>query len=258
MHVRRFLLATLLLSLACSLAIAGQARRLPDNGIEFVLGGDQWQPGHRFHSGHDWLALACIRKECTLEPASLAVKTETWQGHYDDQPNDGQHLSFRRQSPGPGTVLAWFHLDSRVPWLSPGPVATYATSTSGTKRPASEGTLELAVDLPDHRQATLVPLYDRKQNAFLLQLRVPGKRQILDAIASCSHVVTPTYLVWAGDIDRDGKPDFLIDLSDDVGSAHLYLAGQAGPDEIAGIAGSYEPPPFGGECDGTGWLEPGN
>lgn len=261
LYVRAGLLGAAML-LAGGLPVDAQGTEPgPDTGIEFLLGGEQWQPGQRFRAGADWLALVCVRAECSFEPARLAVRREQWQGHYDDKPTNGQKLTFSRQTSGPGKVLAWFRLNPRAPWITPGPVTTYAASTARIKRPASEGTLELAIDLPDGTQAALVPLYDREGKRFLIQLRVPGRRQLLDEIGSCSHTVSTEYLVWAGDLDRDGKPDYLIVFADEVGGvrevgeAKLYLGKEAGPGEIVGVAGVYVPPPYGGECDGSGWLE---
>jgi len=237
-------------------AVAAEDNKSPlSSTIEFLLGEDQWQPGDRYRAGNDWLALVCGKADCRFEPAKLAVRREKWQGHYDDTPTSGQKLTLRRQAPGAGTVVAWFKLNPAVSWLAAGPVTTYAANTFKKKRPATEGTLELAVDLPGGEQATLVPLLDRQGSKFILQLRVPGKRQLLDELGGCSRVVTSEYLVWAGDIDHDGKPDYLIDFADDVGEAKLYQGQEAGPGEIAGVAAVYVPPPFGGECDGQGWLE---
>ena len=60
--------------------------------------------------------------------------------------------------------------------------------------------------------------------------------------------------MWAGDFDGDGKVDYLINFADEVGEAKLYLARAAAAKELAGVAGVYLPPPFGGECDGEGWV----
>lgn len=254
MCTRQFLLGITMLLLAGAQPAAEAAKASFDSVVEFLLGGDQWQPGERYRAGSDWLALVCMKKECSLEPAKLAVHKEKWQGHYDETPTNGQKLIFSRQKPGSGTVLGWFRLNPNLSWLKPGPVTTYAASTSKFKRPASVGTLELAVDLPDGKRTTLVPLYDKENRRFLLQMREPGKRQLLEEIGSCSHLVTADYLVWAGDLDLDGKPDYLINFADEVGEAKLYLGKEARPKEIVGVAGVYVPPPFGGECDGEGWL----
>ena len=245
----------LLMGASALAAERGDATAPPGSSpVEFLLGADQWQPGDRYRSGSQWLALVCSKTDCQLEPAKLTVRREKWQGHYDDQPTQGQRLVFRRQTAGPGTVLAWFKQDPAAPWLQAGPVPTYGAATFRKKRPASEGTLELAVDLPHGGQATLVPLFDAEGGRFLLQLRAQGKRQLLDELGLCSHTVSTDYLVWAGDLDRDGQPDYLIDFADEVGEAKLYLARAAAAKELAGVAGVYVPSPFGGECDGEGWV----
>lgn len=257
----RFLLALLsgsiglLLSASALAGERGNAAQPPGGTpIEFVLGADQWQPGDRYRSGSPWLALVCSKTGCQLEPAKLTVRREKWQGHYDDQPTQGQRLVFRRQAAGPGTALAWFRQDPAIPWLQAGPVPTYWAGTFRKKRPATEGTLELAIDLPGGAQATLVPLFDAQGSRFLLQLRAQGKRQLLDELGQCSHTVSTDYLVWAGDLDGDGQADYLVNFADEVGEAKLYLARAAAAKEIAEVAGVYVPPPFGGECDGEGWV----
>ncbi len=254
MRTRQCLLGAAMLLLAGAVPAVETSKEPFNSVVEFLLGGDQWQPGQRYRAGSDWLALVCVKNECGLEPARLAVRKEKWQGHYDERPTNGQKLMFNRQMPGAGKVLGWFRLNPNLSWLKPGPVTTYAASTSKIKRPASEGTLEIAVDLPGGMRASLVPLYDPKNRRFLLQMREQGGRQLLEEIGRCSHVVTADYLVWAGDLDLDGKPDYLINFADEVGEAKLYLGKEASPKEIVGVAGVYVPPPFGGECDGEGWL----
>lgn len=227
--------------LAGALPAWAQAPKVqPATGIEFVLGNDQWQPGQRYRSGTDWLALVCVRSECSFTPARLAVRREQREVYRGDEPTNGQRLTFSMQGSRPGKVLAWFRLNPRAPWVTPGPVTTYVASTSRIKRPASAGTLELAVDLPDGKQATLVPLLDREGRRFLLQLRIPGRRQLLGEMGVCSDVVHKDYLAWAGDIDGDGKPDYLINFVDAGGEARLYLGKEAAAGEIVGVAGVYE------------------
>ncbi|MBP6319535.1 MAG: hypothetical protein KA431_15530 [Rubrivivax sp.] len=262
------LLSVTVLSCAVLLAQAGSAAAAVEagrdshaqdmpNGVRFVVGKDQWQPGRHYKSSADWLALNCTPSACSLEPARLTVKAESWQGHYDDKPTRGQRLNFRKLRPGPGGVIAWFQLDAKHPWLRPGAVTTYASKAGRTKRPASEGTLEVAIDLPDGKPVTLVPLYDRENQVFLLQLREPKRRQMLGQLAHCSREVANDFFLWAGDLDDDGRADYLISFVDDDGQVVLYLGGAAdqGEYEIAGIAGVYDSPPSGGECDGTGWLD---
>ena len=223
-------------------------------GVRFVVGNDLWQPGKSYRNSMDWLALNCTRDGCAFEPAKLTVRAEKWQGHYDDDAQAGQKLAFAKGKPGPGKVVAWFQPDAKYPWLKPGPVTTYASSAMRIKRPATEGTLELAVDLPNGQQATLVPLLDRSQDLFRLQLRTPARRQMLGSLGGCSRMVSVDYLLWAGDFDGDGRPDYLISFVDAEGEVLLYLGGAAAANDLVGIAGIYEAPPYGGECDGEGWL----
>jgi hypothetical protein len=228
----------------------------PAKPYEFVVDNDVWQPGRRARNGSDWLALHCLGTACRFAPARLQVKAESWQGHYDDRPTRGQRLSFRLVTPAPGRTIAWFRVTPKHPPLSAGPVTTYASAATPFKRPASEGTLEIAVDLPDSTQATLVPMLDREAGAFRLQLRAGGRRQLLGELGQCSREVSRNYLLWAGELDGDGKPDYLVSFADADGQAILLLSGAArGPEEpLVGVGGTYSYPPYGGECDSQGWL----
>lgn len=224
--------------------------------IQFVAGNEVWQPGQRYQNGTDWLALSCSTTACSLEPAMLTVRAEMWQGHYDEHATPGQKLAFKKTGPAAGKVIAWLRMDAKTKWLAPGPVTTYASNAAPLKQPASEGTLEVAVDLPDGSKASFVPLLHQEKKAFFLQLRTPRQRQLLGELGSCSHVVTTGYFLWAGDLDRDGKPDYLVSFVDADGDVVLYLSSIANPTELVGRAGIYHSPPFGGECDGDGWLGP--
>ncbi|MEK7793893.1 MAG: hypothetical protein AAB353_05155, partial [Candidatus Hydrogenedentota bacterium] len=49
------------------------------------------------------------------------------------------------------------------------------------------------------------------------------------------------WLLWAGDLDRDGRADFLFDLTDHYNVSHLalFLSGRAKEGEVAGLAGEW-------------------
>lgn len=243
--------------------------------VRFVAGNDIWQPGRQFRSGPGWLGLVCDAAGCVLVPATLRVRSEAWHGHYDERATAGQHLTFRlagRARPRAGAV-AWFRVPGAPAWLRPGSVATYY---SGTGRPAEtgQGTLEARVDLPGGAVATFVPMVlsaklapdlwarfdaDGRRGAgtaYLLQLRAQGRRQLLlGELGTCSQAVgsDASYLLWAGDLDRDGKPDYLVSFVDAAGQVQLYLSSLARTGQIVGLAGIHEAPPYGGECDGEGW-----
>ena len=76
----------------------GIARTAPEplDPLQMVVGNDLWQAGKRYRNGSDWLALVCTVQGCKFEQATLRVRTEKWQGHYDDQPTQGQKLMLRR------------------------------------------------------------------------------------------------------------------------------------------------------------------
>ncbi len=223
-------------------------------GIQFVVNNNVWQPGGDYKSGADWLALTCTPSACRLEPAALTVKPESWRGPADLQATQGQKLKFSKPGSASGQVMAWLLADAGKPWLAPGTVTTYASAAAPLKRPDSAGTLEVAVDLPNGRQAAFVPLVDESARIFILQLRAEGRRQSLGQLASCSHVVSTRYFLWAGDMDQDGKPDYLVSYVDDAGAVILYLSSLAAADELVGVGGLYTVPPQGGKCDDGGWF----
>lgn len=231
-------------------------------GIQFVVGNSIWQPGRQYANGTDWLALACTGQGCALVPASLHVSPESWQGHYDDQPTRGQKLTFKKIAPSNDKVLAWLRTTRAPSWLTAGTVPTYHSTAKPRKRPPTVGTLETLVTLPSGESATLVPMLLRAKagsgnsSDFLLQLRSGDRRQFLAGqLGLCSREITTSYLLWAGDLDRDGRPDYLISFVDADGPIHLYLSGRARDDYLVGLGGTYDAPPHGGECDGMGWLE---
>lgn len=235
--------------------------------VKFVVGNDLWQPQQQFKAGTSWLALTCNTTGCSLEPAKLNVKQESWQGHYDDKPTLGQHLTFKAEVGDRQKVVTWFNTASAQSWLKPGAVTTYYSSQSPISLPLGRGTLEAMIDLPKGNSVLLVPLLATKEYldrvqpetehswplAFL-QLREKNKRQLLQgSLGTCSGVFHPRqYLLWSGDLDRDGKPDFIISFIDADGPIHLYLSSVAKPDQLVGLAGVYNSPPYGGECDGPG------
>jgi hypothetical protein len=234
--------------------------------IKFVFGNNIWQPGEYYKKGDNWLALACTEDDaCRFEPAVLDVKKESWQGHYDDVASAGQRLTFKLRKPAAAKVIAWFDTSAAPAWVKPGNVATYPVD-KGHNVP---GTLDTLVNLPDESTASLVPMllsrkvnpelaqrFDTSSATILLQLRAQGKRQLLPGVlGSCSQALdnNSSYLLWAGDLDDDGKPDYLISFIDADGPVHLYLSGKAAVGQLVGLAGVHEAPPFGGECDTDGW-----
>jgi hypothetical protein len=236
-------------------AAAADAAPAPGSFPVMVVGNPVWQPGLAYTAGDDWLALACDPAGCAFEPARLAVKPEGWQGHDDDKPTNGQTLTFARMEKTVRKPVAWFQRRAGTPWLKPGPVTTWASIAGGFQRADSPGTLELEVAAPDGTRARFVPLLDIEHKRFVLQLRSGQRRQMLQDLAACSHEVGTGYLLWAGDLDGDGRGDYLASFVDADGQVVLYLSRLAPPNALVGAGAIYDASPYGGECDGTGWLE---
>lgn len=200
----------------------------------------------------------CIGSECKLLPARLSVRRTTLERKYDGKVA-GQTLSFSLKQPVKGDVILWLKPTAKSPWLRRGSVATYTVSTSDLKSPLSQGTLEIAVDLPDGKEAHLLPLLKRPDNStsrseLWLQLRAFGKRQILHQVGTCSGMLSRDYLLWAGDLDGDGLPDFVVDGESYAGGPMLYLSSIARGGDLVGVAGHALTTPDDTECDGMGWL----
>jgi hypothetical protein len=239
--------------------------------IAFVHGNNLWQPGHEYRSGNNWLALICGSSGCRLEAARLQVKKAKWQGHYDDTPTQGQQLRFTLAQPSNDKVIAWFEQGKPAAspqWLIPGPVTSYFNGLHPAKTTAP-GNFEAEIPLPGKQTLRLVPLISRGDSStssdnpsyqpysasLFLQLRLGKQRQmLLGDLYRCTRKISDTsYLLWAGDLDGDSRPDLLISFVDADGPVHLYLSSAAKPGQLVGLAGVHVAPPNGGECDGDGW-----
>jgi len=87
---------------------------------------------------------------------------------------------------------------------------------------------------------------DRTRERCALAFARGGQRQVLaqfegTRVASGQRALgvdAAPALLWAGDVDRDGRLDLLLDLSDryDLGATSLFLSTAAGAGELAGRA----------------------
>jgi hypothetical protein len=151
----------------------------------------------------------------------------------------------------------WFQRSAQHVWLQPGPVTGHSVS----RRSDTPGTLELTVSAPDGTSAQLLPVLNigapNESATIHLQLRSGPTRQLLDGqLSVCGSPVSTDYLLWAGDLDRDGRSDFVINFVDADGQVLLYLSSARSPSQIVAKAGTFDAPPFGGECDGGPGYQP--
>lgn len=211
---------------------------------------DPLLPGREYRAGGGWWALACPAG-CVLYPLTLSVRAER-HPVYDGDPVPGQRLVFAPPPPV-DEVLAVFkpwRLAQGLP-LRSGPVTTYFPGTlPRLRRPASPGTMEGEVGLPGGAAARLVPTLllppaggAPGEPALTLELQLDGRRQSLGAfhfgIEGPRALKPSDYLMWAGDLDGDGRPDFLIRFDFHGTDQALFLSSLARGDELVGEAGRF-------------------
>jgi hypothetical protein len=242
--------------------IALNRSRLQNRPSEFILfarGQGIWQPGRRFKTSEKWLGLLCDAGQCQLRPAKVVVTPKSVQGHYDDKPTAGQLLQFNISQGATKNVVAWFALNPRSPWLAAGNVNAYVAKFNKGKDYST------VISLPNGEMRLMPLLLSAKQwsaaagigdslrpPALLLQLRDVSKRQLLPTtLASCTGHLDAGYFIWAGDLDGDGKPDYLIEFDNAYGSAQLFLSSAAASGQLVGLAGQFDNTEGPVECDGN-------
>lgn len=233
----------------------------PNVAVTFVYGNNVWQPGWAFDNSRNWLALACSKRGCSLEPANLSVTAASWQSRHDRHATSGQKLSFQARGKSAAKPSLWFKADAKLPWLKAGRVPAYYSAEFSLSKQNNSGTFEINIKNASGDQESLVPVLvapdyrpaaairDERQDAQL-QIRARGKRQLIDEpIAACSQQLSREYLQWAGDLDGDGKTDYVLNFLDGAaGSIKLYLSSRAANDALAGLAGAGLTDPLDGEC----------
>lgn len=217
----------------------------PKNGVWEVA-------GHYFASGSRWLALGCERKRCALTQQVMRVapirKIVT-----TTRSEPGQRISWRSDSGlAIGRLIALLGQDSDFAWLKPGPVVTYFDGQSKIAAPDGPGDLEAMIRGAPTGAEVLAPVVDAS-GALQLELRVGQARQVLGSLASArdegneeddnakpAQLGPETYLLWAGDLDGDGKTDLLVVLDSGRMRAELFLSSNAEPGMLVGQAARFE------------------
>lgn len=235
---------------------------LPANAGYDAAGGDGvWLhlAGREYRSGSGWWALRC-NETCELLPLSLTVTSKDHE-RYDDTPMQGQVLQFSPRLPADGVIAVFkpFRAPLDKLQLKAGPVAAWipGRECKPKKGIRHEGGHIMGGELilPGGEKFLFVPRQERPSKAaleagmapeFWLELQAGGKKQRIGEFefditwGEGSTLEPSTYLRWAGDLDNDGKADFIIATGAVTTRLTLYLSSLAEPGEIVGMAGSFD------------------
>jgi hypothetical protein len=230
-------------------------------------------PGRHYKTGDGWWILAC-KDKCTLTSASMTVTPST-HPDYDGPPLVSQLLRWSpkpfgsaisptvgdttNKSLGTAILLALFKPLrglANLP-LHAGPITTWLHAGMDSYPATRVETMDVLIDMGKAGKATLVPRIfssasgnslDRdREPTLILGLRADGKRQQLGPYTwhlGSRALAGKDYLIWAGDLDGDGKLDLLMNFTDYFWGTTLFLSSLAKPGELVGAAGhfNYSPP----------------
>jgi hypothetical protein len=172
------------------------------------------------HSGESWLCLFSTSAQEELRQCTIEVKRA-----YDpvSEDNSGKEVSLR----GGGNALV---LARNLPMLRPGPVRTYFLGTAPV-RP------ETHLEVGGNRQLKI--WLQPEKESYALVLSDGESTQILRGAPAYDTEGRPPTLLWAGDMDKDGKLDLLMDITNhyNVSEIALFLSSLAGSGELVGNAG---------------------
>jgi hypothetical protein len=188
-------------------------------------------------AGQHWFALVVDEEHSALVDTPVAVEPAA-DPVFGDQP--GERVA------APALASAPLVLLRNLPLLRAGDVVTVLAEPK-----------DLARDLPLMMFLNSAEAYrltldcgpmkgDRTRERCTLAFARGGRQQVLARFEgsrgeSGQRVLgtdAAPALLWAGDVDRDGRLDLLLDLSDhfDVGATSLLLSTAAGPGELVGRA----------------------
>ncbi|RTL47194.1 MAG: hypothetical protein EKK53_00170 [Burkholderiales bacterium] len=214
-------------------------------------------PGRNFRAGDGWWGLVCgTATNCRLVALRLAI-TPAKHDVYETDPVPSQWLVWS-PLPAVGELHAVFKPVRSLAGLplAAGPVKTWLQRGMAGPYPDAGriATMEVAITVAPGTTALLVPRLrpaikrdagSGQPEALVLELRAGQQRQLLedfenDSPEALSPVDPKAYLVWAGDLDGDGKLDLLLDTGSCSRKLTLWLSSRAKGPEMVGLAGSFE------------------
>lgn len=247
------------------ITIPGMAKTMvamPEDGMKKHIGHEAAStlhyPGREYRSGTGWWALSCKKGQgCELAAVSLNAKSKLHDA-YDSPDVPGQLLMFTPAQPDSLLFLKPKAEVVNVLPLNAGAVTTWHWSGGDERetgnmrhRTVSPGSMEREVTLPSGEVMQWIPVltlpdpkkppkdsWDSSEDPLRLELRMNGKRQVLQQLSYRElgerySINLDNILLWIGDMDGDGKPDFLLS------GFKLFLSSLAKEGELAGEAGAF-------------------
>lgn len=211
-----------------------------------------WElPGLHYRDGARWSALVCDRDACALRAVTLRARRIT-KHPYDGEPVAGQRLEWQGLSLAVHERLLLVARDATsASWLAPRQVETAYRGRQRLARPAGSGTLEARIAwqadfvalVPRRVRSTPAGTDGESGDTLDLQLRSGTTRQVLGTFAFDIEGPRPVppehYLLWAGDLDGDGRLDLLVSFGVGTHDVALFLSTRAGPGQAVGEAGRF-------------------
>ena len=217
--------------------------RLPGQTVEILPGelfdefhAEQARPVLGYKDGETWRALVCAQ-ECRLEWVKIRTHATTVQP-YDGEPIAGETMTLDHRPDG--TLIALFRDLPGKPQAKP-PTTLHAGMQ---QYPAARSPGSMEIDIPRNGEPPLrvTPRLPRDDPGALNiwleggpQLQLLGAVPLDGIVGFAGQARGPRLLQWAGDLDGDGKVDFVMSFSSRMGeqqSATLFLSSAARAGEI--------------------------
>jgi len=194
-------------------------------------------------SREGWVGLVCRAARCELRPLTLGV---LYAQSAESEDFHIFHPSVRRKPVKSEYTIALLNGFARVPGA---PIPTWFTlRTPRVPRDAASGSLGVTIQSPGRATWQIVPRWNAKESDDFLTVYLETKdqhgqmrRQSLGRIsvkAVQSGVSTKDVLVWAGDLDGDGKIDLITRMDPKAmqPGLQLWLSTLAQGDSLVGSA----------------------
>ncbi|MEQ1533062.1 MAG: hypothetical protein HOO97_11690 [Sideroxydans sp.] len=191
----------------------------------------------------NWHGLVCAINGCEFRPASLNFDK---QPDSNDQPGCGKiHIHYLPLKKIEGEFTIAFIVGNSE--VSSTQLPSWFTShTPRTAKDAENGSLGITISTPTQGDVHLVPRWNKRNNDTYLTLYLENKkqRQSLGRIsleAVNAGFKTSDILIWAGDMDGDGKIDLITRVGSETPTGlRLWLSSKRDENEMVGVAATLE------------------